>query len=471
MRRVFAAALGASLLAGCLPDNPSAELGEAETAGETTGETGGDARVEAGLLGCPSGESCTIVAVSQTIDDRVELFTAAGAGASYRGALDLDLKPNPNGDISGQNLDEPYGLAWDGDRLHVLLGHYPTREVGSLLSFPAASLAGYDAGATVANADWFAGGVDTNLDVTLTLLDRTEPLSMVVDPSSGDLLIASFANDLMLPDAGWTVSSELLRVEPGATGPTSTNLDCAGAWTVVALDEDADALAFACDGDEAMVIVDNDGSPSCVADILFSDKRVRYLAPDGLGGVVVAENPPIISGSEDARLWWFDGNCDTRGFSTLEGPTSWELRELVAVPSAVGPRWLLARADSDERGVIILAGDPSDGSVTPCGRVEALDDAGAWTASGGVSSLRPHSLALTDDGFGFAVGAAPADYDSAGPGYGTIWWVEWDDAEDVCDRVALTTTQLSGSAPSVDPQFPQTWRRAPDVLEVIEVLP
>jgi hypothetical protein len=469
MRSLAAASLVSLLTMACLPDNPSLDE-ESDESGETEGETGEP--VEGGLLGCPSGESCTIVAVSQTIDDRVDLFTAAGAGAGYRGSLELDLKPNPGGDISGENLDEPYGLAWDGQTLHVLIGHYPTRELGSLLSFPAASLADYAAGATVASGDWFGGGTTTELGVRLLPLERTEPLSLLVRQSSGELLIASFANDLTVPEPAWTVASELLVLPPGADTPIATEVGCAGAWSIVALDEDTDAVALACDGDEAVAIVETAPvSSRCVAEIPFADKRVRYLAPDGLGGVIVAENPAIVSASEDARIWWYDGDCELRGFSVLDGPTSWELRELVLIPSAAGPRWLLARADGDERGVLILAGDLEQGTVMACGRIDALDQADAWTAAGGVSPLRPHALALTDDGSGLAVGVGPAAYDSAGPGYGSVWWVTLDEAEDACDRAAIEVVELGAEAPAVDAMLPQTWRRAPDMIEIIEVAP
>jgi len=468
-------------IAGCLPDNPII-LDEADAGGETGGETGGEARVEDGLLGCPSAESCTIVAVSQTVDDRVELFSASGAGPTYRGALDLDLKPNPGGDISGEQLDEPYGLAWDGHDLHVLVGHYPTRERGSLLSFPAAGLAGFAPGSWVENSEWFTEAAGLGLGVRLSPLARTEPLALVVHPSSGALLIAVFGNDLLLPDSAWTVGSELLAVDPEQLGPAPsisvTELGCAGAWSIVALDDEADAVALACDGDEAVVIVETAGvgapAPRCVANIPFSDKRVRYLAPDGLGGVIVGEHPRIVSASEDARIWWFDGACKLRGFSVLAGAISWELRELALIPpspSALGPRWLLARADGDERGVVILAGDPGEGTVTPCGRINALDQAGAWTAQGGVSPLRPHALALTRAGQGLAVGVGPAAYDNAGPGYGTLWWVELEAEDEACALTGLSAVELSAAAPAVDPGLPQTWRRAPDVVEIIELAP
>jgi hypothetical protein len=465
----------------CLPENPAVDTGETD-AGEGESETGG-AVVDSGLLGCPSGESCTILAVSQTIDDRVELYTAAGPGPRYRGAIDVDMKQNPGGDITGENLDEPYGLAWDGAALHVLIGHYPTRQLGSLLSFPAAGLSELEAGdAWVGLDQWFTAGEVTGLDARLRPLARTEPLSMVVHPATGELLIAVFANDLMLPDAMWQAPSELLALDPAADAePRVADPGCVGAWSIVALDEDAEAVALACDGDERVAILETSGlggsggegeapSPRCVAEIPFSDKRVRYLASDGLGGVVVGEHPAIVSSTEDARLWWFDGTCNMRGFSVLEGDSSWITRELVQVPgTSSGPRWLLARADSEERGVLILAGDPGQGSISVCGRLAGLDDAGAWTAAGGSEPLRPHALALDAAGTGLAIGAGPGSYDSAGPGWGSVWWTELDYGDEPCDALALDPVELSASAPTVDPNLPQTWRRAPNVLELIEL--
>lgn len=458
----------------CLPDNPIVDDGDGESS-ETDGEL-----VESGLLGCPSDSACTLVVVSQTIDDRVELFEAVGPGPTYRGAIDLDLKPNPNGDISGEFLDEPYGLAWDGSALHVLVGHYPSRDVGSLLSFPAAELAAIESGTMLPHTDWFAGGEVTGLGVRLTTLARTEPQSMIEHPS-GALLIAVFANDLMLPDAMWQAPSELLALGPFSGDanpePRVAMPGCAGAWNVVALDEDTDAVALACDGDERVAILDTaalgeDGSgsasPRCVGEIPFSDKRVRYLAPDGLGGVVVGEHPPIVSADEDARLWWFDGDCELRGFSPFEGPLSWHLRELEWLPS-VSPRWLLAQAEGEVGSVVILGGDVDSGEITECGRLDELASAGVWTASGGSEPLRPHTLALAQDGHGLALTAAPADYANAEPGYAGVWWIELDYADEPCDATVLEAVELSAAAPPVDPLVPATWRRAPDVVTLIEL--
>ncbi|MFV8750669.1 hypothetical protein ACNOYE_08955 [Nannocystaceae bacterium ST9] len=458
----------------CLPDNPATDLGETET-GSETGETGG--AIEDGLFGCPTGE-CTLVIVSQTIDDRVEVYTAAGPGPRYRGAIDVDLKPNPAGNIAGSYLDEPYGLAFADQTLHVLLGHYPAREQGSLVSFPAASLSAWGNGELIPTSAWFEAGATTGA-VTMVPLERLEPLSILVRGGPGDrrVQVGVFANDLFVPEAQWTNPSELLEVEPASGAIRSTAMGCAGAWMLAPLDEAGERVASACDGDEQVIVMaadpEQDGAlvPECSASIPFSGKRVRYLAGDGSGGMLVAEQPPIVSDSESSRLWWYAGDCALRGFTELEGAISWELHQLAALASDVGPRWLLARGDGDERGVLVLAGDPSSGSVSVCGRLDALDDEGAWQPAAGGEPLRPHALALAAEGRSLAIGVGPAAYGDASPGWGTVLWVELDDADDPCDAAVASWVDLSASAPAVDAMVPQTWRRAPDVVIVAEVGP
>lgn len=450
--------------AGCLPDNPTGE--GLETEGES-GESETGEPIAEGLLGCPASETCTLVIVSQTLDDRVEVYSAAGPGPRYRGAIDLDLKPNVAGNIAGELLDEPYGLALADQTLHVLLGHYPTRTSGSLVSLPAASLAEFGEGELVSPSAWMPAA-------TLLQLDRLEPLSLVARRDR--LHVGVFANDLFVPEDQWTNASELLAIEPGTGAIEPLALGCAGAWSIAPLDDTGDRLALACDGDEQVVIVEAMAPEgplalACTGAIPFSGKRVRYLAGDGAGGVLVGESPPIVSDSESSRLWWFDGECGLRGFSELEGALSWELHQIVALPSEVGPRWLLARGDGEARGVIVLAGDPVAGTVSECGRLTALDDEGAWLAEGGSEPLRPHALALAPEGRALAIGAGPANYGDAAPGWGEVAWVELDDAEDACDASVSSWVVLSDSAPAVDPMVPQTWRRAPDVVIVAEVGP
>ncbi len=462
----LAAACLLLLVPGCLPDNPSLEDDET---GET--ETGApDEYPEAGLLGCPTGERCLLLAVSETLDDRVEVFSIAGPGPTYRGALDLDLKPNDNGDISGEALDEPYGLAWLDGSLHVLLGHYPTRVEGSLLSVPASSVAEVGEGELLASSAWFDSIMGTTSGgFELRPLERLEPLTL--SAGAERLHAGVFANDLFVPEDLWTNPSELLTLDPAASAqPSTTALGCTGAWTQALLDDAGERLAIACDGDEGVVIVDVSGATptlECSADIPFSAKRVRYLAPDGLGGVIVAESPAIVSASEDARLWWFDGECESRGFSTFDAALSWDLRELALLPDTGAPRWLAARADTDQRGVLVLAGDPASGTIEQCNRLQALDDEGAWLAAGGDEPLQPHALRVSAEGV--AIGAGPATYDEAGPGWGKVLWVELDGSDDPCTGSVSSWVDLSESAPAVDTLVPQTWRRAPHVLELIEV--
>jgi hypothetical protein len=449
---------------GCLPDNPA--LDDEATSSEGESETGEPAVAE-GLLGCPAGEACTLVIVSQTIDDRVEVYAAAGPGPTYRGAIDVDLKPNTGGNIAGELLDEPYGLAFADQTLHVLLGHYPTRSEGSLVSLPAAGLVDVGAGELVAPLAWMSSA-------SLLPLERLEPLSIVARGEG--LHVGVFANDLALPEDQWTNPSSLLSIDPEAGTIDPLALDCVGAWTLAPLDAAGDRLALACDGDEQIVVVaaEQPGgplAPACTAAIPFPSKRVRYLAGDGMGGMLVAEHPTLPSTDENARLWWFDGECGLRGFTTLEADISWTLHQLAALPSELEPRWLIARGDGEQRGVLTFAGDPASGEVTQCARLQALDDAGAWVAAGGSEPLRPHALALASSGRALAIGAGPASYGDAAPGYGKVLWVELDAVDDACEAEVASFTELSASAPAVDAMVPQTWRRAPDVVLVVEVEP
>jgi hypothetical protein len=450
---------------GCLPDNPS--LDDEATSSEGGESETGEPPVAEGLLGCPAGEACTLVIVSQTIDDRVEVYSAAGPGPTYRGAIDVDLKPNLGGNIAGELLDEPYGLAFADQTLHVLLGHYPTRSEGSLLSLPAAGLIDVGAGELVGPLAWMASA-------SVLPLERLEPLSIVARGEG--LHVGVFANDLALPEDQWTNQSSLLAIDAQAGTIEPLALACAGAWTLARLDDAGDRLALACDGDEqiAVVAAEQPGgplAPACTAAIPFTGKRVRYLAGDGLGGMLVAEHPTLPSTDESARLWWFDGACGLRGFTTLEGDISWTLHQLAALPSELGPRWWVARGDGEQRGVLMFAGDVASGEATQCSRLQTLDDEGAWLALGGSEPLRPHALAPASSGRALAIGAGPASYGDAAPGWGKVLWVELDDAEDPCEAEVVSFTELSASAPAVDPMVPQTWRRAPDVVLVVEVEP
>src|SRR5688572_23144992 len=122
----------AAVAAGCLPDNPTDTEDSTGTAGTTSVEpTEGPG---SGLFACDS-PPCTVVIVSQTLDDRVDVYDADTR--SLRGRIALDLKPDASGaQTEGNKLDEPYELALTSTDLLITLGHWPDTDRGSVLRFP-----------------------------------------------------------------------------------------------------------------------------------------------------------------------------------------------------------------------------------------------------------------------------------------------------------------------------------------------
>lgn len=470
-----------ALAAACTAAPPSdGETGTsgATTTGADTSTTGDDGEVppQAGLLGCPGG-ACTFVIVSQAFDDRLEIFAPRGDGPIYRGAIDVDFKPNPMGDNSGENLDEPYGLALDERGLVALVGHYPMRDSGSLLLIPHELLAMQAVGTTLLASQYFDAGT-FSAGVTEIALGEEEPIFVRTHPS-GRLLIGVFDNDLFALETEWTNPGKLLVVDPTSGEVGTRTFDaigsgsCAGAWSVVPLDENMDAIALACDGDEGAVVLDvsavGQGTVAdaaaaidgCVAEVPFPDKRVRYLAADGTGGFLLAENSQLAD-FQDGRLWRFDGECQQLGATGVIPGPFWEVREIVHVPHADGPRWLLPTGRTADRGVHVVR----DGDAGPeiCAK---LDDFESYWADDAGGELHPYALALDGDARGLAIGAGPAEAPSDGPGYGRVLWAELDAAVDPCTSSPVTTVvDLTASAPAVTADDPATWRRAPNVVLV-----
>jgi hypothetical protein len=485
--RDHARVCAAALLLACGGDGASDATGDAtsdastsdpSTAADST--TGSDEPVpSAGPLACAAGESCTFVLVAQAFDDRIDIFAARGPGPTYRGAIDLDLKPNPLGDNSGELLDEPYGMALDERGLVVLVGHYPMRDSGSLLLFPHDLLAAQPAASTLSASTYFDGGT-FGAGVIELALGEEEPIFVRAHPS-GRLLIGVFDNDLFALETEWTSPGKLLVVDPLTAEVGTRALDmigegtCAGAWSVVPLDAAMDRIALACDGDEGAVVLDVSqigtgtvgdaaaGVDGCVADVPFPDKRVRHLAPDGEGGFLLAENSTVAD-FQDGRLWRFDGECQQLGApGTLPGPL-WEAREIVAIDSVDGPRWLLPTGRTADRGVHVVR----DGAEGPeiCGKLDELEP--QWTATDG-SDLHPYAMALDAAGRGLAIGAGPAEASTDMPEFGRALWVELDDTVDPCTANPVTSVvDLSASAPAVDAANPSTWSRGPNVVLVKE---
>ncbi len=480
-------------LAGCPADGGDDDAADttADTANddESTGadtSTGGEAPPATGPLACPEGESCTLVIVSQTLDDRVEIFSARGPGEAYRGAIDLDLKPNPMGNNEGEYLDEPFGLSLDKHGLAVLVGHYPARDLGSIVVFPHDMLATYDAGTTIAKTEFFTGDAFTTA-VRAGELGEEEPIFVLRHPS-GRLLVAAFENDLLMaPETEWTNPGKLLVIdpaEPSTVGKrTLDDLDdssmgsCAGAWSIVALDEAMDTVALSCDGNDGAAVLDVSGIgrgsvedaaaavTGCVADTLVPDKKVRSIAPDGSGGFLLVEHPQVADGS-DGKFFRFGSDCALLGQTPFDGLALFEVRDVVRLSNDAGPHWLLASGLTPGRGVHVVRDGETGTEV--CSRLE-LDE---WLTGTDGTVLDPYALTLDRAHTGLAVGLVARESQTAAPAAGRVLWIELDSTVDPCTASpVITVTDLAESGPAVDPAEPSTWRRGPNVVLVKEYGP
>lgn len=482
-------ALTVSLAVACGDDESgSSDAGATETsaADGSTGVVAGDGGE---VLGCPDGQTCDLVLVSQTLDDRVEIFSPEDpAGVVYRGAIDLDLKPNvcdgcDPGDNGDGRLDEPYGLALAGGHLHVVTGHYPMTTTGSLVSFPFDFFTDRPAGTTVPAADFFDGTSFTG--ATAQSLGELEPI--FVTPVGDKLLLGVFNNDLFATEDTWTQPGRLAVIDADdpAGGFAIAELAaleggaCNGASEVITLDDGR--VAVACDGNEAIAVLQIDaldGSPTDAAASVSGQlcslpaggtggRRVRHLAPDGGGGFIVVDGPgPDVLA--DARLWWFDGECAMEGFITLDG-SDWQLTQVVALPQAPAT-WLFgsgAASPAGNRGIYVAQG--GGGEVTICGPLAGFESVLADDAG---DPLEPLALAIDAEGTHLAVGTGPFVAPAAGPGFGRVGWATLAGADaDPC-AISATVTDLTAGppgAPAVDPMDPLTFRRAPAVVEIVRV--
>ncbi len=484
MRRTEPFSLLAAIVGvGCpAADDSDAATDSATEAGDvSTGATAGDDGTppSTGMLQCPAGESCTVVIAAQALDDRIDVFVARGPGPTFRGSIAMDFKPNPMGDNSGDNLDEPFGVVLDGRGLHTLVGHYPMRDAGSLLTLPHEFFAALEPGTRAPTSAIFDGNAFTGGAVYTPLMEQ-EPI-FVARHASGRLLVGAFANDLFAAESAWTTPGVLLVIDPA--DPTNFGVrslasvgqgSCTGAWGVVWLD-DGDTVALSCDGDEGVAVLDvsgvGSGTPAeaaaavdgCVADIPFVDKRTRYVAPDGAGGFLVAEGTPVFS-PDDGRLWRFDGECAQKGdFGAFPG-NLFEIREIVATTHEGSPRWFMPSGRSPARGIHVVR----DGATGPeiCA---VLDDLDMWWTTNGGAEAHPYALALDRAGRGMTIGAGPPEASDDMPADGRVLWLELDDSVDPCTGSPVTSmVDLADAAPAVDPADPGTWRRGANVVLIHE---
>ena len=475
MRSGLGATLAGFFVASCLAENPSGAESGGATTGDTDDSTGATTATPASdnMIGCPAGETCWVVLAAQTLDDRVEIFGApAGGEPAYRGAIDLDLKPGT--DLGP--LDEPFGMVLSDTGLHVITGHYPTRELGAMLSFPSAFFDERDV-ELIPVADFFAGGAFSQ-GVVETRFDELEPIFALNRPLSGKLLVSVFANDLFASEETWTSPGKLAIVD--ANSPDDFALatldgleggDCLGASQLVLL-EDEQTAAVACDGNEAIAFLDLgdlSASPSDVAagisgtlcDLPFqNDRRARYLAHDGAGGVLVGVGPTPLNATA-SQIFSVTSSC---GLSPIEvADSDGQLGELVRFGDS---HWLLAQgalAPDGARGVQVI------GATGVCNTLPGLD--AEWDTEG--EPLSPYALQVAPDGEHLLIGAAPTQVGNAQNAiFGKVLWATLSGASDPCTMRATATDLTDGGtnhAPAPLAADTSTWRRSPSVVVLAQV--
>ncbi len=456
----------------CLPDNPTVttEGSESSDTGMTGEPTGGPLT---GLFACTS-PPCQLVLVSQTLDDRVDVFEVGVTPPVLRGRIDLDLKPDPTGQqISGNLLDEPYDLVATPGDLLITVGHYPNTDQGSLVRFPLTTFGGVGLGETYAVDNYFSSG-NFSAGVEALAHGRREGIFLQQHPS-GRLLIGVFANNLQTTT--WTNPSEVLVVDPSdlSKPPASINLapvdpPCIGAWQLEALDDDVSKVAVACDGSASVAVMSfppSFGSGSLAEDAASVTTcglnlgggtdpwATQFVARDGKDGFLAIQAQL----GRSPRLWHVRDDCTPRGIPVGEQPLP-EVR-IVRQPvlleaDAPGPVWLAA-AGAMVPGVVVIAG-----AVSPqvCGRVTGLDDLATGNS--------PWSLALDRTRTHLAIGAGPPSNPELSEGRGQVLWATLDlEKLDECKVGATEVVDLNAGL--FQAANPKTWVRAPNRIVIAEL--
>ncbi len=466
-----------SVVVACLPDNPATSMtaGSTGDTGSSSGEPTDTATPVTGLFACDS-PPCKVLLVSQTLDDRVDVFDVGAATPFLRGRIALDLKPDPSGQqISGDLLDEPYDLALTPEELIVTVGHYPATDKGSLLRFPREAFAELAPGATFTTPDYFKNAV-FSVGVEDLAHGRREGIFLLPHPS-GRLLVGVFANDLK--STQWTTPSEVLVVDPAdfSAAPASVDLGalekpCIGAWQLVALDAEVSRVAFACDGSESIGVLTLPadfatatttqaaaGMKGCSLNLGGGDAwTTQFVASDGAGGLLAIQTQI----AQSPRLWHIDRDCKVTGLPSKEVPPDLKQVGLMHQPvllRAAGerePLWLVSSSLPESGVVVVRGGD----SPTMCGKLGGLE----LLASGNA----PWALALDPTGTHLAIGAGPPSNPALAEGKGQVLWAALDRSkEDTCEVTATDVIDLNAGLYTVS--APDTWVRAPNVLLLAEL--
>jgi len=462
-----------SLSSGCLEDNPSQPTDSGGDTDDTSAsETDGP---EDGLLACAT-PPCTVLVVSQTLDDRIDVYDVTAA-PYLRGRIGTDLKPDASGEqTQGNLLDEPYGLVLDGNYLWAAIGHYPDTDRGSLLAFPHSAFAGLAQGEVFSEDRYFQTG-KFSAGVLSLPFGRQEAIFLLPHPS-GRILVGVFANDLRA--ASWPDPSELLVVDPAdlrseAIGAFSLDLDtnpCNGGWKIVGLDDDVSRVAVACDGSESVAVVTlpNDfadlapadaaaGMSACSTPLSTGTLSTQFVAPDGAGNLLAVQSQIL----EPPKLWSINSNCGVNGAPGDDLPAELSMVRVVREPVLLRPAgggqpamWLLA-SETPVSSVLLVRGGATP---TVCGQVDGLDVIETENA--------PFALALDAARTHLAIGAGPVSNPPFADGRGQVLWAGLDTAElDSCAVVATEVVDLTeGAYQATDPR---TWARAPNTLMVAEL--
>ncbi|MBL9107486.1 MAG: hypothetical protein JNL82_41755 [Myxococcales bacterium] len=460
-----------ALVAGCLPENYDTTD---TTSGSSSDGSGGEPTSggsSAGLFAC-NAPPCTLVIVSQTLDDRIDVHEVTGETSRLRGRIGLDLKPDPSGEqIMGNLLDEPYGLVLTPSDLLVAVGHYPDTDRGSLLRFPRSAFAELDPGATFGVDQYFSGGA-FSAGVEALLHEREEGIFYLPHPS-GRLLIGVFANSLKSAD--FSNPSELLVVDPGDSAVDAIGsfdlgaIDppCAGGWRLEALDAQVDNVAVACDGSDSVAVMHlptdlgaktpKDAATAvtaCGLNLGGTGWTTQFVAADGAGGLLAVQSQL----AQPPRAWRVSGDCAPLGLPSMSVAPSVEavrlLREAIRVPDA--GVWLIA-AGPPSPGVVIARGG---GTPELCGMVSGLDALDAANT--------PFALALDESNTHLAIGAGPPSNPELTDGRGQVLWATLDLSGSAdCEIAATSVVDLNAGL--FQQSSPDTWVRAPNVILVAEV--